>query len=445
LKGFKDANEKRAAERAEAQSKTDAEKALKLEKDRLEKVRELEEQSAERLLKARAGYYEEGSDERVKAELEAIATSEANEIAAAKRIGASTTEISKYWAGERAKAIATAGETKTEKKKREEVAEFDPRSGDEVEKFAAAHQEELTRILEEGLIKRLELVRDLSPEGSQERLDAEAALQRKQLEVRTNQEVRAAKKQKDLVLALKQAEALGLSQIDAWQTKQGQMNAEQRVQTLLGTVGQTAQALGGLFAQHKGFAIAMAIINTAAGITEIWASKGTTGNGIADMAIKIMQTAIVAASGAAQISAIRNANINGAGSAPSSAASNPTSAAANPSRPPEASAPPPSPQSAPAAARTSSAPPPTTPPMTTAQLSAALVPFAALIAPAPRSITLQPLSATVPGGPGSSGRNMPPQVTNVVNIGTAFGDRHSMTKLAREINRVNANNQSVIR
>ena len=61
----------------------------------------------------------------------------------------------------------------------------------------------------------------------------------------------------------------------------------------------------------------------------------------------------------------------------------------------------------------------------------------------PVSLNLPPLPASIVSA--LSARLPAMTTTHVINIGTAFGDRQAMTKLAREINRINANDQSVLR
>ena len=356
-----DAESKLLAKAADEQSRRDAKKeeektkdAIEAEKDRLAKIADLNETSSQALIKQVASQYEEGSAERVNLELALNSRLEAAAIASAKKIGADTLAIAAFYANERGKIVASKGETKTEKGKREDLAEFDPRAGfAEVEKFAEAHQEELTRILDDGLIKRLELVRDLSPEGSRERLDAEAALQRAQLQVKADQATRAAKGQKDIQLAIAKDLSDGLIAHSQVTAKTQEESDTARYQSNLRLGQQMAGTLGSLFAKNKAFAIAMAIANTALGITEVWASK------TASWYEKIAQTVIVAASGAAQIAAIRSANMGGGGGAPSATvASAPTVAATNPNTTPSStSSVGPTQQSAPASSVTSTAPP----------------------------------------------------------------------------------------
>ena len=208
------------------------------------------------------------------------------------------------------------------------------------------------------------------------------------------------------------------------------MNADERTQAFLGAAQQTTAALGGLFGKNKSFAIAMAIANTALGITEVWASKATTGNLIADMALKVAATATVAASGYAQIAAIRSAGLGGGGGAPSAAASGggssmsaPTVPATNPNGPSSSSLVLPTQQGS-------------------SSRTATIRPFEGSGRESP-PMTLPPLSASRVSA--LSARPESFVANSIVNIGTAFGDRQAMTKLAREINRINANNQGDLR
>ena len=366
-----------------------AKAALKAEENRLKRVAELEQSAGEQLLQQQVANTIAGTDERIKLELELNERVAKFTLEKYAKTGASTVELEKFFQGER------------ERIKNQKSAEVDAQllgPGTqagllEFQEQARKHQEALTQILEEGLLGRLEITRDLSPEGSQQRIDAEADLQRAQIEVRANQRIRAAQGVADTIEAIELSSAIKTTAVEVWQTQQSELNAQRRLSIALGAAAGLAGALSGLFNNNKAFAIAQAVVNTALGITEVWTSKSTTGNIIADMALKVAATATVAASGAAQITAIRSATIGGGGGGSSpSVASAPTQQASNPN-----------------------------PPSQVAAQSQATID------------ALAGRSSSVLG----SG--------TVINIGTAFGDRQAMTKLAREINRVNANNQSVLR
>ena len=302
--------------------------AAKAEEDKAAKVSELNEKSQQDLLKSRAEFYEEGSDERVALELQLLARVEAASIESAKKIGADTLAIAEFFARERGKIVASKGETATAKDARETAAEFDPRAGfEEVEKFTKEHQDVLTQTTREAAELRNEIASDSL------RWDADVE--------------------------------------------------NKKTQSALQSSAAIAGALGGLFAKHKGFAIAMAIVNTALGITSVWTDATLS------LYEKIAGTIVVAASGLAQISAIRAATLGGGGGAPSGGgiATAPTQSAVNPGQQSRVS------------------------------------------------------SQTASGFQSSTVQ----QPATVINIGTAFGDRQSMVKLSREIERVTNNNQGNLR
>jgi hypothetical protein len=329
IAAFNEANAKRAAERKVAADKKSADDVLKAEADRLEKVAALEQDSQEKLLKARADFYEAGSSERINLELELLAKQEAAAVASAKKIGADTLAIAQFYASERGKVLASQGETKSEKAKKDDLAEFDPRAGfAEVEKFAEDHQEALTKIYEDGIIARLKLAADLAPEGSQEKLDAQAALQKAQLQIESEQKIRAAKSDTQIIGAIRNQQALLEIAASKMAAKAIHDNEAAKTQDALAAAGAITGALGSLFGKSKGFAIAMAVINTALGITSVWKDDS-----IPTWYAKLAATLVVAASGAAQIAAIRSASPSGGGASAAGVASAPTSAASNPAGP----------------------------------------------------------------------------------------------------------------
>lgn len=287
---------------------------------------DMERKASEDLLTANANFYKKGSQERIDIELRLNQMLEADAIASAEKIGASTEAIYALFARRRADIIASQGEGSAAAKAREEAAQFDPRAGfDEVEKWAAEHEKAMEDIAQAGAVARNEIAAD------------------------------SLREQEDI--AQRQA-----------------MNAIQSAQTI-------ATSLGMIFAKHKSFAIATAIINTALGVTSALKDES-----IQPWWAKLAAISFVIATGAAQIAAIRGSSPGGGGG-----------------------------QSGIAAAPTSQASPP--PGVNASQSVIAAV------------------SGRAPSGGGGT----------VINIGTAFGDRQSMTKLARELDRINRNNQSVLR
>jgi hypothetical protein len=384
---------------AEKQSGRDKEAAdkkaadlVKSERDRLEKVDALEQQSHDKLLGQRAARAEAGSQEQIDILLRLNASMEAAAIESARKIGAQTVEIEKFFAGERDKIRAGKGESKATKDAREAEDALDPRAGfDEVEKAYQEHQLTLTAILEEALIERLQLAIDLAPEGSQERLDAIAGLEEAEFALSTERKIAAAQGDAELIGAIKDAAA---------EHEKGRIKAVEkfgldadraRLQSNLAATQQIAGALGGLFAKNKGFAIAMAVVNTALGITMALSDPS-----LPSWYARVAAAIVVAASGVAQIAAIRSASPGGGGGSISASGGGFTAAA-----PTQSAAPPPGSQIA---------------PVSQAQAGAL-------------DSRGQPVAA---GG-------------TTINIQYAFGDRQAMTKLARELNRVNANDQGNIR
>ncbi len=316
------------AERNKEDNKKKAEEALKAEQERLAKVADLEAKSAQDRLKSEIDATGQGTDERLRLELELNQKLFDEAIKNAKKIGASTIDIEKFFANERSRIIRTQGESNAERDAREAANEnFIAAGFDEVEKFVREEQEKATKIAE----------------------------------VETKKREKLAKEEAELKAQL----------------------AQRNLQLSLSTSGAAAAALGELFGRYKGFAIATAIINTALGITSVWADNTLP------WIAKVAATIQVAASGAAQIQTIRGANAGGGGSPNGGVASAPTSQAA---------------------------PPQQVGGQSTAQIAA-----------------LSGRSAAM----GSAG--------TTINIGTAFGDDQSMTRLARKLDRIARNDQSVLR
>jgi len=388
-----DAASSLAAQAAEEQKRRDKKKAdekakdeLKAEQARLEKVAQLTAKTEEDILKQRIALTEAGSKERIAAEIAVNDRVEQEALRSARVIGAKTVDIEKFFASERGRIRSGTGESEAAKDARELAKQLDPRTGfAEVEKFAKEHQEELTKIYEQGIIDRLRVEAELAPDDTEEQRQAKLALERAQLEISTNQKVRAAEKQKDIIGALRAEEAASQLGLIRLADEADRKASEAKLQRDIYSAQQALGALGSLFAKHKAFAIATAIINTALGITAVWKDES-----LGSWWAKVAATIVVAASGAAQIAAIRSASPGGGGSASAGVASAPTQSAS--------------------------------PPQSTVAGQA--------------GSTLDALA----GRSGSSGSG-----GLVINIGTAFGDQQAMTKLGRELDRITRNSQSVLR
>ena len=367
-----------------------AKAALKAEENRLKRVAELEQSAGEQLLQQQIANTIAGTDERIKLEL----ALNDRVYQAAKRnaeaIKADTLEITKLFVGERDKILNQTAAA-------EDAGLLGPGNIAGLKDFLSAmeaqeqaydqHQERLTRLLEDGLLARLELTAELSPEGSQEKIDAQNTLEEERLKVQTAREIRAARGQAKEIDAIRARSALFAQIAEVIQHNLKTANARAELTDKLRNASAIAGILSQTFAKHKAFAIAMAIVNTALGIASVWSDPS-----LISFYAKIAATLVVAASGLAQISAIRSASIGGGGGAGgggATTASAPTQSAA-------------------------------APPTQVSNQSDA---------------TIESLSGR------SSGR----VATTIIQIGNAFGDDRSMTKLARQINRINANDQGALR
>ena len=389
-----------ADEQVARDKKANADKLVESEKtetERLAKIAELNEKSGEALLKGQIDFAEKGSSERLALELELNKKIEAAAIENAKKIGASTVDIEKLFAIERGKIIASKGETQATKDAREAAAAFDPRAGfDEVDAAYLEHEEKLKQIQEAGVIQRLTTVRDLTLEGTQSRLDAELELERAALQIKSDQEIRAAKGDVATISAIRQT--LSKKEISLIKITQvaSEEAANQRMVSDLKSAAAISGTLSQTFQKQKAFSIAMAIINTALGITAIWKDES-----IPSYWLKIAATVAVAAAGYAQIQTIRSANIGSGGAQGTPYGSAPLTAA---------------------------------PPVVSPTQN--IVPY-------------------TPGAQGSSpsaGMRAPgsssfasPEVSLTVNVGTVFGDKRSLANLTTAIERVIRNNQQVLR
>jgi hypothetical protein len=231
---------------------------------------------------------------------------------------------------------------------------------------------------------------DLAPEGSEEKVQAQLALEKARLAVSTDQKIRAAEHETEIIRVLRVAEALSIANLTKANDKLDEETARARIVRTLQSSQQIIGALGSIFQKNKAFAIATAIVNTALGITAVWKDDS-----LPTWYAKLAATLVVAASGAAQISAIRGAQPGGGGGSfggsSGGVASQPTSPAQNPN--------------------------------------------SASISQQSES-QINALSGRVGSGSGT---------TVVNNIQYAFGDQQAMTKLARQLSRVNSNDQSVMR
>jgi len=392
---------KRAAELAKAE--TDA--RLKEAQELAAKIRDLEEKAAQDLLRQRIAFEEQGSQARLDIELKLNARLEAEAIRNAQAIGAKTADIAKFFAGERGRIAASKGESAAAKSARETAAGFDPRAGfAEVEAFAEEHEDKLTKIADEGTVARLKSIRDLTIDGTQERLDAEAELLRAELQAKSDAAIAAAKKDKALITAIRQAQANEEHAIDIQVAKWKEELRRMELQSNLQATQSIAGALGGLFSKHQGFAIGTAIVDTALAVSAVWAQGPQV-----SIYQKIAETIVATANGLAQIASIKSATVSGGGSVASASGGR-------------------------AAAAPTSAPSPTfqqsggtgqAPPSFTQGLSVAPV---------------SPAVMSAVAGMSSVGGS-----STVINIRQAFGDKRSMTKLAREITRVVNNDSSRLR
>ena len=178
-----------------------------------------------------------------------------------------------------------------------------------------------------------------------------------------------------------------------WQFETIQRNK----QSLEDSINSISGSLQSIFAKHKGFAIGLAIMDTANAIMQVWAASDGS-----PWYVKLAKSLAVAAIGAEQIANIRSASVTGGGGASSGGggtAASPSFAASSPTAPPPAF---------------------TSGGSGVAPLSAAQL-------------------GSFGGGPVAGGGNVIYQIRN------SFGDERSMRKLAREIDRVKSNDPSRLR
>jgi hypothetical protein len=203
----------------------------------------------------------------------------------------------------------------------------------------------------------------------------------------------AAEERRDKLAEIENQEALHTFQVQQQKTQWYVDSAKTETDAIIEAGSQAGHALSQIFSKHKGFAIGMAIMDTSNAIMQIWATSGES------WYVKLAKSLAVAAIGAAQIQSIRSASVDGGGSLASGGGGG--SAAR-------------SPQFAQSGGSGES------PPAFTAGSGVDM--------------------AVIAGRTSASGRD-----GVVVNIGHAFGDRDSMTKLAREISRVFDNDPSRLR
>jgi len=330
-----------AAQAAEEQKRRDkkandekTKESIKSEHDRLEKVLSMNEETQKDLIKEVIDVYQVGTVDRLNLEIALNDKIRAEAIKNAKAIGADTAAINALF------------DEKSKAKEREFINATGPEPGSG---------------------------------GPDPRVEAER---------KANEEIeRLAREHEDAMFELETAGAELRNQINADSLRWAEESEKQKTQSALNSAAQIAGVLSSTFAKHKAFAIAMAIANTALAITAAWKDESLPGYWA-----KIAAIVTIAASGAAQIAAIRGASLSGGGGAPSIASA------------------------------------PTSPATGTGGGSVSI---------APQS---QSQLASLSGRPQSASTS-----GIVINIEHAFGDQQSMTKLAREINRINANNRGNLR
>lgn len=240
---------------------------------------------------------------------------------------------------------------------------------------------------------------DQARQDSDQAISDQADADRKARDQRNAEELKAAKEVRHEMERTWQEEADHFREMQDKKTQWLVDSSKQQTDAIIESGDRTGAALAEIFGKHKNFAIGMAIMQTSEAIMQIWSDPAG-----GPWYVKLAKTIAMAAEGAAQIQRIRSASMSGAGSVGTGSgapASSPQYAASAPA----------------------SAPQPFTPgggsqvaPMSSAQFDAMTI--------AARAI-----------GP----------MTNVFQIRNSFGDKRSMRKLTREIERVQRNNQAVLR
>lgn len=328
------AREEQARREVDGAKKIAADK-LKIEQDHLQDVKEANEQNAQELIRAVLEQYKAGTDERLNLELALNERIRAAAVANAQQIGADTGVVNDIF-NERAKAIR---------------ANFDEAVAAEIS-AADQRRDALIKVAEEQAEDRI-------------RIAEEEAARIREIEDRKTQ----------------------------WYVDSAKMQTD----TIIEAGSRTGNALAGIFNKRKGFAIGMAIMDTASAIMQIWADSSG-----GPWYVKLAKTIAMAAEGALRISQIRSATMSGGGGISGGGGGVPQNAA-----------------------------PPTQPaaPIRT-ENNDAIIGSAASMSMAPNSIR-----QAMNGSGGSL----------VINIRNAFGDRAAISKLTREIQRELSNQQSVLR
>ncbi len=285
-------------------NKKKAEEALKIEREKQQKLEDINNATQVAILNAQIGILREGSSKRIELELalldiqKAAAIRNVVEIQGITRdeIAHSVDLISKLFANLKI-AVETPKLAKPE----------DTISGEEREK-------RLTAIAQEGTIARLTAVRDLTIEGTQERLDAELELQQTAAEISFQRAVENEAKTVDEIIALSMQKDATLRVIgekyDQWRLDSSRRETDQ----LISASQRTGHALADLFGKHKSWAIGMAIMDTSTAIMQTWADPS-----LGNWYVKLAATIALAAEGAVQIQRIRSASVSGGGSVGTSA------------------------------------------------------------------------------------------------------------------------------
>jgi hypothetical protein len=332
-------NKTRQAERDASANKKKADDALKAEQSLAEKRVELNARTDQAIIEAQIDATEKGTTERLKLELELNELVRAAAIENAKAINADVAKVNELF------------DRLAEARKRDQ------------ERAAGAGPE-------------------LEPGAT------------------VDPEVVARREADEEIIRLAEERALRLQSIHDQETEWAVDAAQEQTDAVLQAGAQTLGALGSMFSKHKGFAIGMAIIDTATAIMSIWAKWASVPYVAAAL------TAAAVAVGVAQIQRIRSATIDGGGNLGGSGGGG--GAAANPTF-----------------AQSGSAGPP----------------------PAFTDGGVASMSSMSQGDVAAlSGRsNRTGGQTVVVNIRNAFGDRRSMRKLTREVTRVMNHDPSVLR
>jgi len=215
-------------------------------------------------------------------------------------------------------------------------------------------------------------------------------------------EIQAAIDKADEIVRIEQDEADRIHAIQLQKTQWAVDSAQMQTDAVIEAGSQTGHALAQIFNKHKGFAIGMAIMDTASAIMQIWAAADGS-----PWYVKLVKSLAMAAIGAAQISSIRSAGVDGSGSTVSGGGGAGNAAS-------------------PTFARTG-----------TPDAPSAFTPGDGGTSVSGMSST----QAAILSGRSQSGSGP----TVVVQIKNAFGDKRSMMKLTREVTRVVRDNPSVLR